>query len=73
MYSNRTAILISTLIKKIYKLAIIDLHTKLSYELWEDIFAENNANTIFSNFLNKYSTLAFLSEKFIINHVTRHG
>ena len=59
--------------KKIYKLSIIDFHTKLSYELWEDIFAENNANAIFNNFLNKFSTLAFLSKKFIINPVTRHG
>jgi len=36
------------------KLSIIDFNTKLSYESWEDIFTENDVNTIFNNFLNTY-------------------
>ena len=36
------------------KFSIIDFNTKLSYESWEDIFAENNANAIFNNFFNMY-------------------
>jgi len=40
--------------RKIDKFSIVDFNTKLSYESWEDIFAENNVNTIFNNFLNTY-------------------
>jgi len=40
--------------QKIYKLSNIDFKTKLTYELWEDIFTENDVNTIFNNFLNTY-------------------
>jgi len=39
---------------KMDKFSIIDFNTKLSYESWEDIFAENNANAIFNNFFNMY-------------------
>jgi len=36
--------------KKIDKLAVINFNTKLSYESWEDIFTENDVNTILTNF-----------------------
>jgi hypothetical protein len=53
--------LISTLIKKIDKFSIIDFNTKLSYETWEDIFAENNVNTIFNKLLNTYLRIFYFS------------
>ena len=40
--------------RKIDKLAVIDFNTKVSYESWEDIFTENDVNTIFNKFLNMY-------------------
>jgi len=40
--------------RKIEELSIIDFTTKLSYESWEDIFTENDVNTVFNNFLNTY-------------------
>jgi len=40
--------------RKIDKLSIIDFNTKLSYKSWEDLFTENDLNTIFNNFLNTY-------------------
>jgi hypothetical protein len=40
--------------QKIDKCSIIDFNTKLSYESWEDIFTDNDVNTIFNNFLNTY-------------------
>jgi len=40
--------------RKIDKWSIIDFNTKLIYELWKDIFTENDVNTIFNNFMNSY-------------------
>jgi len=40
--------------RRIDKSSIIDFNTKLSYEVWEDIFAENDVNTIFNGFFNMY-------------------
>jgi urate oxidase len=34
---------------------------KLSYEVWEDIFAENDVNTIFNGFLNLYLRIFYSS------------
>jgi hypothetical protein len=51
---NRTAVRTSTITKKIDKLSITYFNTKLSYESWEDIFPENDVNTIFNNFLHTY-------------------
>ena len=39
----------------------VDFNTKLSYESWEGIFAENNVNTIFNNFLNMYLRIFYSS------------
>jgi len=36
--------------QKIDKLAVIDFNTKLSYKSWEDIFTENDVNTVFNKF-----------------------
>ena len=40
--------------QKIDKPSIRDFNTKLSYETWENIFGEDDVNTIFNNFLNTY-------------------
>ena len=40
--------------RRIDKSSIIDFNTKLSYEVWEDIFADNDVNTIFNGFFNMY-------------------
>ena len=58
---NRIPILTSTLIKKIDKFSIVDFNAKLSYESWEDIFTENNVNTIFNYFLNMYLRIFYSS------------
>ena len=33
---------------------IADFQLQLSYELWDDVFGNNNVNEIFNNFLNTY-------------------
>jgi hypothetical protein len=38
--------------QRIDKFSIIDFNTELSYEVLEDVFAENDVNTIFNGFLN---------------------
>ena len=40
--------------RKIENYTIADFNTKLRQELWEDIFTENDVNTIFNNLLNTY-------------------
>jgi hypothetical protein len=47
--------------RRIYKFSIIDFNAKLSYEFWEDIFAENDINTIFNIFLNTYLGIFYSS------------
>jgi hypothetical protein len=47
--------------RRIDKSSITDFNTKLSYEVWEDIFAENDVNTIFNNFLNTYLRIFYSS------------
>jgi hypothetical protein len=47
--------------RKIDKSSIMDFNTKLSYESWENIFGENNVNTIFNNFLNTYLRIFYSS------------
>jgi hypothetical protein len=47
--------------RRIDRFSIIDFNTKLSYESWEDIFAENVVNTIFNNFLNMYLRIFYSS------------
>ena len=47
--------------RRIDKSSIIDFNTKLSYESWEDIFAENDVNTIFNTFLNTYLRIFYSS------------
>jgi hypothetical protein len=49
---------------KMDKFSIIDFNTKLSYESWEEIFAENNINTIFNDFLNMYLRIFYSSFAF---------
>jgi hypothetical protein len=39
---------------KIDKCSINDFNIKLSYELWEEVFKENDVNIIFNQFLHKY-------------------
>ena len=34
--------------------AVADFQLQLSYELWDDVFGNNNVNGIFNNFLNTY-------------------
>jgi hypothetical protein len=34
--------------------SILDLQINLSYELWDDMFTDNDVDTIFNNFLNTY-------------------
>jgi len=53
------------------KFSIIDFNTKLSYESWENIFAENNVNTIFNNFLNTYLRIFYSSFPLKKVHYTR--
>jgi len=43
------------------KSSITDFNTKLSYESWGNIFAENDVNTIFNNFLNTYLRIFYSS------------
>jgi hypothetical protein len=57
MYLNRTAVLIFYFKQTTDKFSIIDFNTKLIYESWEDIFAENDVNTVFNNFLNMYMNI----------------
>ena len=64
---NRIAILNSTLLKEIDRFSIVDFNAKLSYESWEDIFTDNNVNTIFNNFLNMY--LRIFYSKFLLRKV----
>jgi hypothetical protein len=62
--------------RKIDKLSIMHFNIKLSYESWEDIFAEKNVNTAFNNFLNTYLRIFYSSfplKKSIINPVIRLG
>jgi hypothetical protein len=47
--------------RKIDKFSINDFNSKLSYELWEDIFAEKNVDTTFNNFLNMYLRIFYSS------------
>jgi len=47
--------------KKVDKFSIVDFNAKLSYGSWDDIFAENNVNTIFNNFLNMYLRIFYSS------------
>ena len=47
--------------QRIDKFSIIDFNTKLSYEVWEDIFAENDVNTTFNGFLNTYFRIFYTS------------
>jgi hypothetical protein len=47
--------------RKIDKCSIIDFNTKLNYESWEDIFTDNDVNTIFNNFLNIYLRILYSS------------
>ena len=47
--------------RKIDKLSIIDFNTELSYESWEDIFAEKNVDSTFNNFLNTYLRIFYSS------------
>ena len=51
--------------RKIDTFSIVNFNTKLSYESWEEIFAENDVNTIFNNFLNMFKDFysSFLSKK----------
>ena len=62
--------------RRIDVFSIKDFHIKLSYESWEDIFTEDDVNTIFNNFLNTYLRIFYYSfplKKSIINPLTRHG
>jgi len=43
--------------RKFDKLSIADFNNKLSYELWDNVFSENDVNTSFNNFLNTYLKL----------------
>jgi hypothetical protein len=47
--------------QRIDKFSIIDFNTKLSYEVWEDIFADNDVNTIVNGFLNTYLRILYSS------------
>jgi hypothetical protein len=46
---------------KINELTIMDFNIKLSYELWEDVFAEKNVDIAFNNFLNIYLRIFYSS------------
>ena len=43
--------------RKFDKPSIADFKNKLSYELWDNVFSENDVNTSFNNFLNTYLKL----------------
>jgi exonuclease III len=43
--------------RKFDKLSIADFNNKLSYEIWDNVFSENDVNTSFNNFLNTYLIL----------------
>jgi hypothetical protein len=43
--------------RKIDKLSIADFNNKLSYELWDNVFNENDVNSSFNNFLSTYLRL----------------
>jgi hypothetical protein len=47
--------------QKIDKSSIRDFNTKLSYESWENIFGEDDVNTIFNNFLNTHLRIFYSS------------
>jgi hypothetical protein len=49
------------LIGKTDKFSNIDFNTKLSYELWGNIFAKDNVNNIFNTFLNMYLRIFYFS------------
>ena len=62
--------------QKIDKCSITDFNPKLSYESWDDIFMDNDVNTIFNNFLNTYFRIfqsSFPHKKSLIVPSPRHG
>jgi hypothetical protein len=62
--------------QKTDELSIMDFGIKLSYQLWEDIFAGKNVNTAFNNFLNTNLRIFYSSfslKKCILNPTIRFG
>jgi hypothetical protein len=62
--------------QKIDKCSIIDFNTKLIYKSWEDIFIDNDVNTIFNNFLNTYLRIFYSSfplKKSPVDLLPKHG
>jgi hypothetical protein len=45
------------LIRKINNYTIDEFQLKLSYENWDEIFVENDVNTLFNNFHNTYLSI----------------
>jgi hypothetical protein len=62
--------------REINDATIADFNNKLSYESWEDVFAEKDINTAFNIFLNIYLTIfhsSFPVKKLSLGQVIKHG
>jgi hypothetical protein len=47
--------------RKFHIYSIRDFNFHLSYEIWEDVFTDNNVNLIFNNFLKTYLRIFYAS------------
>ena len=58
-------------IRKFYKFSIFQLAVNLNYENWDNVFIEEEVNTVFNNFLNTYLRIfnfSFLLQKVYSTH-----
>ena len=58
-------------IRKFNKLSVSQFAVKLGYEDWDEVFIEEDVNTVFNNFLNTYSRIfnsSFLLQKIYSTH-----
>jgi hypothetical protein len=61
---------------EINDVSIADFNSKLSYESWDDVIAEEDINTTFNIFLNVYLTIfrsSFPLKKSILSLSVKHG
>jgi hypothetical protein len=58
------------IVRNFDKYSVSDFKTKLSYEIWDDIFNKSDVNKMFNNFHNIYLRIfinVFSKKKIIVN------
>ena len=61
IFLQKSVIYETQYLRNITSTTITDFQLKLSYEIWDNIFEESDANIILNNFLNTYLRIFFSS------------